>query len=47
MINSEISEISNSSGFGWDRAKLLSSWYSSVVWVWCDNNIDNTLAVLA
>lgn len=46
-INSEISETSNCSGFGWDRDKLLSKWYSSVAWVWCDNNIDNTLAVLA
>lgn len=46
-INSEISETSNCSGFGWDRDKLLSKWYSSVAWVWCDNNIDSTLAVLA
>ena len=31
-------------GFGWDRVNsLLSSWYSAVFWIYCENNVDNTL----
>ena len=31
-------------GFGWDRVNFfLSSWYSAVFWISCENNVDNTL----
>ena len=33
-------------GFGWDRVNFLpSSWYSAVVWISCENNVDNMLMV--
>ena len=31
-------------GFGWDRVNfLLTSWYSAVFWIECENNVDNRL----
>ena len=31
-------------GFGWDRVNsLLSSWYSAGFWIYCENDVDNTL----
>lgn len=34
-------------GFGWDRVNFLpSSWYSAVLWIQYENNVDNTLVFL-
>ena len=31
-------------GFGWDRVNfLLTSWYSAGFWIYCKNNVGNTL----
>ena len=49
MANSNPTMLHSSSvhqcpGFGWDRVNfLLSSWYSAVFWIQCENNVDNTL----
>ena len=33
-------------GFGWDRVNFLpSSWYSGVVWIQGEKNVDNTMMV--
>ena len=40
----QVSSLSCCPGFGWDRVNfLLSSWYSAVFWILCENNADNTL----
>ena len=37
-------ELQECPSFGWDRVNsLLSSWYSAVFWIYCENNVDNTL----
>lgn len=36
--------INPDTGVAGDRVHfLLSQWYSAVLWIWCDNNVDNTL----
>jgi len=35
-------EVPQCAGFGWDRVNYLpSSWYSTVFWIWNENNVEN------